>query len=290
LKHYIYLITNNINQHKYVGQTTNLKKRWSEHSRPSRNFTTIEKAFKKYGKENFSLDILEIVETNDKANEREIYWIDYYNTFHNPKNYNCHIGGNIQSGENNPMYGRKGENCPLTKLNKNIGIKIYNEYKQNSQNTLKTLSKKFNLSTTTIAEICSGEHWTTQNMNNIIRKNDGENRSSSPDKNICIDIYNLYKRGKYNIIDLEKQYGLDYVTIRKICKGIHWSTKGFSDLMTNLHTSSKITKQVGQEIYQFYINNKLSIKEIFNYFKDKYDISFRTIQRICYGNHWSIKI
>ena len=45
---------------------------------------------RKYGKENFSVNEVEKV-SEDKLDEREKYWINYYDTFHN--GYNMTIGG-----------------------------------------------------------------------------------------------------------------------------------------------------------------------------------------------------
>lgn len=50
----------------------------------------IYKAIRKYGKENFTIESLEEV-TFDKLDEREMYWIAYYDSF--KKGYNATIGG-----------------------------------------------------------------------------------------------------------------------------------------------------------------------------------------------------
>ena len=75
----IYCITNNINGKKYVGLSKNCYKRWSDHYSKSYNSNRkddIEKALylamRKYGRENFSFEILEECEEN-KLKEREIY-------------------------------------------------------------------------------------------------------------------------------------------------------------------------------------------------------------------------
>ena len=61
---YIYVITNKINGKQYVGKTINtIEERFKQHLRDS-NKVTLEqrplyKAIKKYGKENFSVSLLE---------------------------------------------------------------------------------------------------------------------------------------------------------------------------------------------------------------------------------------
>lgn len=91
----IYCITNLINNKKYVGQTinTNLKKRWGEHSGPSRE-TMMSRAIQKYGKENFYIEQIDSATTLEELNLKEILWIDYLDTYISfGKGYNVSFGG-----------------------------------------------------------------------------------------------------------------------------------------------------------------------------------------------------
>lgn len=100
----IYKITNKINGKVYVGQTTKtLKERFEKHcwgttEKDSYHFNmAIKKAIKKYGKENFTIELIEEVETY-KLDEREVYWISFYDSYN--KGYNCTLGG--QNGATRP--------------------------------------------------------------------------------------------------------------------------------------------------------------------------------------------
>lgn len=92
---YIYCITNKINNNKYIGKTTrSISLRWKEHIRDSRlkrDNSPIHNAIRKYGINNFNIEEIEEV-PNKILNEREKFWISYYNT-----SYNVTIGGDGSS-------------------------------------------------------------------------------------------------------------------------------------------------------------------------------------------------
>ena len=93
----IYKITNKINGKSYIGKSTNINKRWLTHRSLDYGRSpekTLYKAFIKYGLNNFSFEIIEEMnskEYEELGNERENYWINYYNTFQN--GYNETLGG-----------------------------------------------------------------------------------------------------------------------------------------------------------------------------------------------------
>jgi group I intron endonuclease len=86
----IYLITNLINSKKYIGITKySLEERFSQHIK--RGFILTE-AIKKYGKEKFSIELIEEVESAERVYELEIFYIKKYNT-KAPNGYNLTDGG-----------------------------------------------------------------------------------------------------------------------------------------------------------------------------------------------------
>lgn len=96
MKGIIYKVTNIINGKIYIGQTIqSLKARWHRHctikglSKAEMN-TCIKRAIIKYGKENFTIEIIE--ECDSKLlNKRERFYISYFDSYCN--DYNSTKGG-----------------------------------------------------------------------------------------------------------------------------------------------------------------------------------------------------
>lgn len=88
---FIYITTNHINNKKYIGQ-----KKYDKNN----NWKTylgsgiiLTRAIDKYGRENFSKEIIEECESKRQLNEREKYWIAYYNAVDSDEFYNIASGG-----------------------------------------------------------------------------------------------------------------------------------------------------------------------------------------------------
>ena len=95
----IYIYTNNINGHQYIGQTNNIKKRFNGHKSDSYNMNShsynypLHNAIRKYGINNFTFEVLESGLTQEEANEREKYWIQKKKTHVSQGGYNISLGG-----------------------------------------------------------------------------------------------------------------------------------------------------------------------------------------------------
>lgn len=94
----IYCIKNIIDGHKYIGQSNDIYMRWKSHWKQVRSGDTtyLHNAMRKYGESSFKLYIIEECPI-DKLNEREIYWIKYYNTYND--GYNLTYGGEGVKGK-----------------------------------------------------------------------------------------------------------------------------------------------------------------------------------------------
>ena len=123
---YIYKVTNLINGHLYIGKHKYDKPYIDQSYYGSGEI--LSKAYKRYGKENFSMEILEWIDTDDSdLNRAEIKWIDIFGTYKFPQHYNMTPGGDGISlpGELNPMYGVKltGEDNPMYGKTHTIEVK-----------------------------------------------------------------------------------------------------------------------------------------------------------------------
>ena len=84
----IYKTTNVVNGKIYIGQDS------KNDSSYLGGGTLLHKAIKKHGRENFVKEILEYCNNKDQMNEREIFWINYFNSTDNSIGYNIELGGN----------------------------------------------------------------------------------------------------------------------------------------------------------------------------------------------------
>lgn len=131
----IYLITNIENTKKYVGITKfSLNERFSQHIK--RGFLLTE-AIQKYGCQNFSIDLIEEVESAERAYELEQYYIREYNT-KVPNGYNLTDGGDGIFGWEATEEYRKECSERVKKLHKEKKVGMYG--KKHSEDTKKKMS------------------------------------------------------------------------------------------------------------------------------------------------------
>ena len=156
----IYKITNLINNKQYIGQSINIENRWvkekyrafekdsSEYNR------TLSKAFRDFGIENFSFEIIEEC-PKELLNEKEKYYIEKYDTYFN--GYNETTGGTLN--ENNCI-----------KISKEELLKIY-DLLINSSLSQKEIALLFNVGQDTISNINQGKTRRLENYTFPLRNN-----------------------------------------------------------------------------------------------------------------------
>ena len=141
----IYMVENRNTGQRYIGQSIHIYQRWKEHTNFPNMSMRIDRAIKKHGADNFNLKVIcELEQDDDLLNEMEKYYIWKFNTYQDKNHYNQTPGGDFnpmkvpeiakknseakkgkkpseeikkkmseaKSGENNPMFGKKGEESP----------------------------------------------------------------------------------------------------------------------------------------------------------------------------------
>lgn len=88
----VYKVSNNFSDKVYIGITRNsIEYRWSQHLYDCEYVDNkFYKAMREYGKQNFKCEIIEEID-NSILEEREKYWINYYDSYKN--GYNSTLGG-----------------------------------------------------------------------------------------------------------------------------------------------------------------------------------------------------
>ncbi|KKN29491.1 hypothetical protein LCGC14_0843550 [marine sediment metagenome] len=97
---FIYEIRNKINGKRLIGQTVqrNVNYRWSDHKRKLRQKTHdnphLQNAWRRYGESNFEFSVIEDdIDSIDRLNYLEIYYIDKFNARNPDHGYNIREGG-----------------------------------------------------------------------------------------------------------------------------------------------------------------------------------------------------
>ncbi len=156
----IYIIRNKINNKIYIGQTTvSIKLRFQNHLSAARRGKDyiLGKAIRKYGEKNFSIELIEeclIKELNDK----EKYWISFFNSTNNKIGYNISIGGNVthvkKTIDNSKVIELFNSGIPAFKIAKILHVGV-----SRITNLLKSLNIKYGIDlqktdSTTVNQIC----------------------------------------------------------------------------------------------------------------------------------------
>ena len=115
----IYKTINKINQKFYIGQ--------DRYNNPLYigSGLLLERAIKKYGKENFKKEIIEYCSSINELNEREIFWIKELNSTNPDIGYNIASGG--VGGDTISHHPRRNE------IAKNISLKNKERYKNKTK-------------------------------------------------------------------------------------------------------------------------------------------------------------
>lgn len=220
----IYKFTCKLNNKSYIGQSINIETRYKGHfnNHTNKNLkdynTKFYRALRKYGFENFQFDIIEIVENKDLLNNREIYWIKYYDSFFN--GYNSNLGG-VNVTECNELH-------PNAKISNKQLLEI-KDLLQNSSISQYELGEKYNLTQSEISNINLGKKWSNLGECEYpIRKEESRLKGEKHplavlDDNIVMEIRNRYVNEQAKSIYEDYKNICSYITFERALMGRTYS-------------------------------------------------------------------
>ena len=269
IKKDIYIIKNNINGKIYVGQSQNANIRFKQHCKPcNSDNSVIGRAIKKYGRANFSMKIIE--HQIENYNEREQYWISYYNSLV-PSGYNVMKGGEVPP----ILYGDDSPACSLSDKE----LRSLQDDLSNTSKSYSELSKKYKISKRQIFRINYGLSRASLDIRYPIRKTPNKNgKLSNIDVELIID---MLKHTYFLNGEIAKMFGVDVHAISNINSGLSHKIDGVSYPIRNWKSSGVVlfTYEQVTEIIDLLQNSTMSLNQI----AKKYNVHVQPIQEINNG-------
>lgn len=196
----IYIIKNTINDKKYIGVTVQtLEDRWKNHLDSVGHKDKLHMAMCELGYKNFYIEIIELANICDLS-EKENYYIKFYNTIQN--GYNTNLSGYT------PSYALN--------IDENLLIQRFKEVQ-----VIKYIALEFDCSIDTVKRILKKHNITGYDMSTVMKKVVGR-RVAKIDRNTfkVLKYYNA-------VIDAEKDTGIKYQNIIRVCRGGAKTAGGF---------------------------------------------------------------
>lgn len=268
----IYKYTNKINGKIYIGQTKQqLKIRHYKHLTQLNDNTYFHRAIKKYGINNFILEIIEDDIPLDQLDEKERYWIKYFDSyFTSGKGYN-EIKGGQWGASSQLLFGSQEE-------------EIKQKLKNNLELSLTEIANQYNVSLSCISNINVGKTFYDKNINYPIRKTPTKSEMTQETANKIILLLQTTNKTQEEIaLDV----GIHAYTVGEINRG--------KNSWCPINLSYPIRKPIKANTYQNVLNLdkvKLIIYDlIFTNIKiedigKKYGVAKNTIGDISRGISW----
>ena len=232
----IYKIKNKVNGKVYIGQSIRIEKRWIDHKKTLRSNSHrniyLQNAWNKYGEENFIHEIIEECDISE-LNDKEIYWIKYYNSTDSSCGYNLDKGG-----------GCNKEISDITREKLSISHKGENNSQSHSVicletkevfTTIKQANDKYDIPKSVISSCCrkkrkvaNGLHWMYyEDYLNSTKKEIEKIINNNPISH-CVKVMNITTNCIYNSIQEASDItGICRNQISKCCRGIGSTAGGY---------------------------------------------------------------
>ena len=271
----------------YIGQSRNIYKRILDHNRYAKqghgqhNIQVCEKAIQKYG-EITSFIILEEINDLQLLDERESYWIHYFDSCNKNKGYNIIAQGNASH--------KAGVENTNAAFNEETLAQVIDLLQNHNELSLKDIGDKFNVNQETIVRINTGKSYINPILDYPLRKKrySGAKKQNLEDYNLTEEkLLNL----KYDLLyswdlnidnDLTAKYGTSLQVIRDINNGRKFAAVGdytYPIRKKNTTNRSSLSRQTVEEIIDLLQNTKTPILQI----AKQFNISRNTVYNINKG-------
>ena len=244
---FIYITENLVNHKKYIGQRIfDTEGRWEKYLGSG---LLLHRAIKKYGEENFRKEIIDTAYSQKELNEKEIFWIEFFNATTCKDYYNIAAGGtggNTKAGYTTEEYAASEQKRILSvskSLKKRCGEKasssILSEIQvkeiifQLQSGAFQTdIANKYGVSVATINDIVNHRTW--RHLTNdiefprITRQMVGVRSSKSSSKPVVVYNKEMELIGTYpSARAVERALNVGYRLVSQVCHGDKPSAHGY---------------------------------------------------------------
>lgn len=293
----IYKIENLINGKVYIGQSSDIKTRWSDHKRTAKDSSRngynypLYRAIRKYGFENFKFEIIEEC-LEEELNDKEKYYIQLYRScinFEDSNGYNQTLGGdNCNRGINLSEETKQ----KISKANKGrlLGSKNPASKQVICEDKVfgcaKECAEYYNINAQTMRNWLNhsndmpkewynkGLHYVNENMENYTIQIEYKGKNNKRSKQVICENIEFS-----NVRECSEYYGVNYGTMSNWLCGKNnmpkeWYNKGlrYKDKSMNDYTIQKDTSERRKTSKTVICEGKLfnSIKECAEYYNKSY--------------------
>lgn len=267
----IYKYTNLINNMVYIGQTKQtLEQRDKKHLSQLNDNTYFHRALKKYGRNNFSLELLEDYIPFSELDQKEKFYIDFYDSFYvTGKGYNLTQGG---------QWGNSHQKLTLSQVNE-----IKNKIAQNLQ-TFSEIASEYQVTIYAISDINRGKSFHDDALSYPLRPAPQRSEMNMEKLDIILDmILNTSLTWK----EISEAVNVNEYTVGEINRGTNsWCPKDLSyplrkPIQSNTYQNKITLQEVQQICYDLCFTNK-TLEDI----GKKYNIAKNTVGDISRGISW----
>ncbi len=273
--HYLYKITDALNNKVYIGQSNKEIERWRQHkyySRLENPVQYISRAIKKYGVKNFIYEVIAMCQLQEDANWTETELIKQYDSQNKDKGYNIAPGGDhvwnagLPAVEQ-PMYGKHHTEESKAQISKSNMGKIMPPHTEEWKNNM--------------SEIMTGRILTKEWKDKIGKSRTGIKHTEKSKKQMSISAKDKIITPETRVKMSESHLGKPKSAETK--SRISVSRKGI--FIGEKHSRAKLTWVIVNEIRGAYKNNpNLSKKEL----SKKYGVTVSTIHNIIANRIWIV--